>query len=91
MDRTKSQDKVAVEHLEDSKSATFSEDTEPAQQNRGIDQEIAQFAAQHAVEIDEETNSRLLTLINKRVLLVMLVSAGSPNNGGDLQVQSYQC
>ncbi|KAG8737656.1 hypothetical protein FRC10_007961 [Ceratobasidium sp. 414] len=74
MDRTKSQDKVAVEHLEDSKSTTFSEDNEPAQRHQGIDQEIAQFAAQHAVEIDEQTNSRLLRMINRRVLLVMLVS-----------------
>ncbi|KAG8739477.1 hypothetical protein FRC12_016291 [Ceratobasidium sp. 428] len=74
MNRTKSQDKVAIEHLEDSKSATFSEDTEPAQRHRGIDQEIAQFTAQHAVEIDEQTNSRLLKMINKRVLLVMLVT-----------------
>ncbi|QRV98888.1 DNA polymerase alpha subunit A [Ceratobasidium sp. AG-Ba] len=75
MDRSKFQDnKVAIEHLEDTNSATFSEDTEPAQRHRGIDQEIAQFAAQHAVEIDEETNSRLLKLINKRVLLVMLVT-----------------
>jgi hypothetical protein len=74
MNQVKGQEKVAVEHLEDSKSATFSEDTEPAQQHRGIDQEIARFAAQHAVEIDDETNGRLLKLINKRVLLVMLVS-----------------
>lgn len=63
-----------MQHLEDTKSATFSEDTERVQKQQGIDQEIAQFAAQHAVEIDETTNSRLLKMINKRVLLVMLVS-----------------
>ncbi|KAG8691523.1 hypothetical protein FRC11_002113 [Ceratobasidium sp. 423] len=74
MSQDKTQDKVAVEHLEDSKSATFSEDIEATKQHRGIDQEIAQFAAQHAVEIDEATNKRLLGLINKRVLAVMLVT-----------------
>lgn len=74
MSQSKPQEKVAVEHLEDNKSATFSEDTEPAKQHRGIDQEIARFAAEHAVEIDEATNSRLLKMINKRVLAVMLVS-----------------
>ncbi|KAF8752000.1 P-loop containing nucleoside triphosphate hydrolase protein [Rhizoctonia solani] len=56
----KAQDKGGVEHLEDNKSATFSEDIEATKQNRGIDQEIAQFAAQHAVEIDDATNKRLL-------------------------------
>jgi hypothetical protein len=75
MSQDKVQDKGAVEHLEDNKSATFSEDIEATKQHRGIDQEIAQFAAQHAVEIDETTNKRLLGLINKRVLSVMLVSA----------------
>ncbi|KAF8607267.1 MFS general substrate transporter [Ceratobasidium sp. AG-I] len=74
MDRSKDSDKVAVQHLEDTKSATFSEDTEGVQQHQGIDKEIAQFAAQHAVEIDDATNNRLLRLINKRVLLVMLVT-----------------
>ncbi|KAJ1301039.1 hypothetical protein OPQ81_003460 [Rhizoctonia solani] len=74
MSQEKAQDKVAVEHLEDNRSATFSEDIEVTKQHRGIDQEIAQFAAQHAVEIDEATNKRLLGLINKRVLVVMLVT-----------------
>ncbi|ELU38658.1 2-ketogluconate transporter, putative [Rhizoctonia solani AG-1 IA] len=74
MNQDKAQDKGGVEHLEDNKSATFSEDIEATKQNRGIDQEIAQFAAQHAVEIDDATNKRLLGLINKRVLTVMLVS-----------------
>lgn len=74
MDRSKDADKIAVQHLEDTKSATFSEDTERVQQHQGIDKEIAQFVAQHAVEIDDATNDRLLRLINKRVLLVMLVS-----------------
>ncbi|KAB5593364.1 DNA polymerase alpha-associated DNA helicase A [Ceratobasidium theobromae] len=73
MSQNKAQDKVAIEHLEDNKSATFSEDIE-INKHRGIDQEIAQFAAQHAITIDEETNKRLLWKINKRVLAVMLVT-----------------
>lgn len=77
MSQNKAQDKVAIEHLEDNKSATFSEDIE-TNKHRGIDQEIAQFAAQHAITIDEETNKRLLWKINKRVLAVMLVSGSAP-------------
>jgi hypothetical protein len=37
-----------------------------------IDKEVAQYASETIVEIDEETNKRLKRLIDKRVLFVMI-------------------
>lgn len=37
-----------------------------------VDKEVAQYASETIVEIDEETNKRLKRLIDKRVLAVMV-------------------
>ena len=39
-----------------------------------VDKEVAQYASEAIVEIDNETNKRLKKLINKRILLVMVVT-----------------
>lgn len=44
-----------------------------ADDNR-VDPEVAKYASAAAVDIDSETNKRLKRLIDKRVLLVMMVT-----------------
>jgi hypothetical protein len=39
-----------------------------------VDKEVAQYATETAIEIDEATNKRLKRMIDKRVLLVMMVT-----------------
>ena len=37
-----------------------------------VDKEVAQYASETIIEIDEETNKRLKRLIDKRILAVMI-------------------
>ena len=37
-----------------------------------VDKEVAQYASETIVEIDEETNNRLKRLIDKRILVIMV-------------------
>ncbi|KAI8719960.1 MFS domain-containing protein [Fusarium sp. LHS14.1] len=55
-------------HLED---AT---DIKHAADNNRVDPEVAKYASAAAIEIDSETNKRLKRMIDKRVLLVMMVT-----------------
>lgn len=55
-------------HLED---AT---DIKHAADNNRVDPEVAKYASAAAIEIDNETNKRLKRMIDKRVLLVMMVT-----------------
>lgn len=42
--------------------------------NHLVDKEVAKYATGAAVEIDEETNKRLKKMIDRRVLVVMMIT-----------------
>ena len=56
-------------HLE---AVMFEDDPKQAADAGRVDPEVAKYAAQRAVHIDDETNKRLKGLIDKRVLLIMI-------------------
>jgi hypothetical protein len=62
---------VAVDHLERATRIDNELDQKHANYER-VDPEVAKYAQQVAVAIDEETNVRLRKLIDRRVLVIMI-------------------
>lgn len=72
-DMTDSKD---LEHVA-SVGANATEVEEPGKNHTNydlVDREVAQYAAEARIDIDADTNSRLKKMIDKRVLVVMMVT-----------------
>lgn len=61
-------DEVSPQHLEQALAM------HPDKRDDRIDREVAQYAGDSSISIDEATSKRLRMLIDKRILVVMIVT-----------------
>lgn len=66
----------AIEHIHPDKPQVVEDEdlSKPHMNYALVDKEVAQYASETIVEVDEATNKRLKRLIDKRILTVMVVT-----------------